>query len=158
MASAQEPGQFEISFSDKSESNPVVVYSNHTSMISGGAKATPTAATLEAIPKVAEGTIISAKTGGRVIVRFISDAADTVESEESQWEIQGYLYNSQGKIVRGIALTQESMVGFTQAGTVDAICAAGVPQRLAYYDVPDGLLFGLNSMGKVRAYIGDDTA
>lgn len=158
MASAQEDGQFEIQFSDKSESNPQVVFSNHTSVISGGAKAAPTAATLEAIPKIAEGLILPAKTAGRVIVRFISDAADTIESEESQWEISGFLYNQAGQIVRGQTLTQENMTGFTQAGTIDAVCAAGVPVRLAYWDVPQGLRFGLNPNGKVRAYIGDDTA
>ena len=159
MASAEESGQFEVQFSDKSESNPKVVYSNHTSLISGGAKATPTGATLTAIPKVAEGVIGGLpQTRGRVIVRFLSDAADIIESEESQFEIQGFLYNAAGQIVRGITLTQENMTGFTQAGTVDATCAAGVPVRLAYYDVPDGLQFGLNANGYVRAYIGDDTA
>ena len=158
MASAEESGQFEIQYSDKSESNPKVVFSNHTSVISGAAKATPTAATAEAIPRIAEGQIMGARTPGRVIVRFISDAADTIESEESQWEISGFLYDQNGNIVRGQTLTQENMTGFTQAGTIDAVCAAGVPVRLSYWDVPQGLLFGLNPNGKVRAYIGDDTA
>ena len=158
MASAAESGQFELQFSDKSESNPIVVFSNHTSLVSGGAKATPTGATLEAIPRIAEGQILGARTKGRVVARFLSDAADTIESEESQWEIQGFLYDAAGRIVRGITLTQENMTGFTQAGTVDIICQAGVPSRLAYYDVPDGLQFGLNPNGRVRAYIGDDTA
>jgi len=159
MVSAQEHGQVEIQYSDKSESAPVVVYSGHTTLISGGQKAAVTGATLTAIPRIAEGQILAAKTGGRVITRFISDAADTIESEESQWEIEGFLYDrATGKVVRAQTLTQENMTGFTQAGTVDQICAAGVPQRLAYYDVPDGLLFGLNPNGRVRAYIGDDTA
>jgi hypothetical protein len=158
MASAAENGQFEIQFSDKSESNPKVVFSNHTSVISGGAKAAPTAATLEAIPRIAEGQVIAARTPGRVIVRFIADAADTIESEESQFEISGFLYDMKGNLVRGQTLTQENMTGFTQAGTVDAVCAAGVPTRLCYWDVPLGLNFGLNPNGKVRAYIGDDTA
>ena len=158
MVSAEESGQFELTFSDKSESNPVVVYSNHTSLISGGALATPTGATLEAIPRIAEGQILNAKTGGRVVARFISDADDTIESEESQWEIQGFLYNPKGQIVRGMTLTQENMTGFTQAGTVDKAVTTGSPERLAYYDVPNGLLFGLNPNGRVRAYLGDDTA
>lgn len=158
MASAQETGQFEITFSDQSESNPQVVFSNHTAVISGGAKATPTAATLEAIPKVAEGQIMNVSTKGRVVVRFISDATDIVESEESQWEIPGLLYNEKGQLVRAQLLTQENMTGFTQAGTVDKNVTANVPERLAYWDVPNGLFFKLNPNGKVRAYIGDDTA
>ena len=102
--------------------------------------------------------MIHTLSGGRVKYKHLSDAADTVESEESQWEIQGFLYDTAGNIVRGISLTQENMTGFTQAGTVDAICALGVPTRLAHYNVPDGLLFGLNPNGRIRAYIGDDTA
>ena len=158
MASAAESGQFELQYSDKAESAPVVVFSGHTAQLSGGAKAAPTAATLTAIPKIAQGQIKLAKTRGRVIARFITDADDIVESEECQWEIQGFLYDDKGNIVRGLTLTQENMTGFTQAGTVDAVCATGVPTRLAYYDVPNGLLFGLNPNGVVRAYMGDDTA
>lgn len=158
MASAEESAQFEVQYSDKSESNPIVIFSNHTSLISGGQKATPTGATLEAIPRIAEGQVLAAKTPGRVIVRALTDASDTIESEESQWEIQGFLYNAKGQIVRGVTLTQENMTGFTQAGTVDVICQAGSPARLAYYDVPQGLYFGLNPNGRIRAYLGDDTA
>lgn len=163
MASAQENGQFEIKFSDNQESNPMTVFSGHTSIISGGAKATPTGATLEAIPKAYESIVTpTALTGGRVLVYDVSDATDILESEESQWEIPILLYklNDKGvyEIVTRKTLTQENMTGFTQAGTVDVTVTQGVPQRLAYWEVPRGLFAGIDPNGRVRAYLGDDTA
>lgn len=158
MASAQEHGQFLIKFADQNESNPVNVFSAHTTVISGGQKAAVTGATLDAIPVSLGGMISPVRAGGRILVYFKSDAADTIESEESQWEIPMLIYNAAGQVVDSLVLTQENMTGFTQAGTVDVVCAAGVPARLAYYDVPRGLTMGLNPQGKVRAYIGDDTA
>ena len=159
MASAEEPGLFEVKYADQNESNPVPVYANHTNIISGGAKAAPTGETLKAIPRAFEGLIQpNAKAAGRILVMFTSDAADTLESEESQWEIPMLVYNSAGQLISRKVLTQENMTGFTQAGTVDTVCAANVPARIAYYDVPRGLTMGLDPNGKVRAYMGDDTA
>jgi len=155
---AEEPGVYEIKFAEQSGANPRVIYSQATARISGGAKAAPTGATLTAIPYSTDGMVANALARGQVQVWFTSDAADTVESEESQWEIPGLFYDENTKAVVGAkVLTQENMTGFTQAGTVDVVCAAGIPQLLAYYNVPRGLLWGLNPNGKVRAYIGDDT-
>ena len=159
MVSAEEPAQFDIKFADQNESNPIPVYSSHTNIISGGAKASPTGETYKAIPQTGAGMVKSnAVANGRVLVYAVTDATDIVESEESQFEIPCILYNEKGQIIGKKVLTQENMVGFTQAGTVDLTCTAGVPQRVCYYDVPRGLLLGLDPMGKIRAYIGDDTA
>ena len=87
-----------------------------------------------------------------------SDATDIAESEESQWEVPILVYNRQGQLLSRKVLTQENMTGFTQAGTVDVTLTAGVPTRMAYIDVPRGLLYALDPNAKVRAYIGDDTA
>jgi hypothetical protein len=157
MTSGEEPGQFDVKFADQNEGNPVTVFSQHTNLISGAAKAAPTGETLKAIPKAFEGLVApNAKCAGRVLVYFVSDAADTIESEESQWEIPCLIYNLNGQLVGRKTLTQENMTGFTQAGTVDVVCAAGVPARVAYFDVPRGLLYALDPNGKVRAYVGDD--
>ncbi len=159
MVSAEESAQFDIKFADQNESNPIPVYSSHTNIISGGSKAAPTGETYKAIPKAGEGLINpSAVANGRVLAYVVSDATDIIESEESQFEIPCILYNEKGQIIGRKVLTQENMIGFTQAGTVDLTCTAGVPQRVCYYDVPRGLLLGLDPNGKVRAYIGDDTA
>lgn len=158
MAAAEEPGDFVILFADQQEANPIPVYSNSTQVISGGAKAAPTGETYKAIPKAMEGAIAPvARAQGRIVVNFIAAAADIIESEESQWEIPMLVFNTQGQLVTRKVLTQENMTGFTQAGTVDITCAADVPQRLAYFDVPRGLQYAIDPNGKIRAYIGDDS-
>jgi hypothetical protein len=159
MASAAEPGLFQVRFSDQEERNPIPVYENHTNVISGGAKAAPTGETRKAIPDANRGLVNSARCRGRVLAYFVSDAADTIESEECQWEIPIIIRDSStGKLVGRTVLTQENMTGFTQAGTVDVVCAASVPARLAYKDVPRGLTYEIDPSEKVRAYMGDDTA
>lgn len=164
MASAEEPGQFIISYADQLEQNPDPIFSQHTNIISGGQKAAVTGETYKAIPIAQAGAVgvaFNKLCAGRILTYFNSDAADTVESEESQWEIPILLYQNIGgklTVVGRKTLTQENMTSFTQAGTVDVVCAAGVPARLAYYDVPRGLYAAIDPNGKVRAYMGDDTA
>jgi len=159
MASGAEKGQFEIRYADQNESGVVIAFSQHTNVISGGALAAPTGATFEAIPKSFEGltTKDMLKARGRVLVFFIAEATDIIESEESAWELPGLLLNEQtGEVVSRKTLTQENMTGFTQAGIVDVTATAGVPTRVAYWDVPRGLLFAIDPNGRTRAYIGDD--
>ena len=155
--SAQEPGQFEIKFADQQEANPIPVFSQHTAIISGAAKAAPTGETLKAIPRAFEGLISQAKAAGRIIVMFTADAADTIESEESQFEIPFLVFNNRGQLVTRKVLTQDNMTGFTTAGTVDIVLLAGVPARVAIFDVPRGLQYQIDPNGKIRAYLGDDT-
>lgn len=158
MVSAEEPGQFMVKYADQNESNPINIFSAHTGVISGAQKAIVTGETYKAIPFAATGMLGAQKCRGRVLVYFKADAADTIESEESQWEIPMLIYNEAGQVVDSLTLTQNNMTGFTAAGTVDVVCAAGVPARVAYYDVPRGLVMGLDPNGKIRAYIGDDTS
>ncbi len=155
--SAQEPLQFIVQFADQQEANPIPVFSQHTSIISGAAKAAPTGETLKAIPKAFEGIILTPKAAGRIIVSVKADAADTIESEESQWEIPMLIFNNRGQLVTRRTLTQENMTGFTQAGSVDIVLAAGVPARVAIFDVERGLQYAIDPNGKIRAYFGDDT-
>lgn len=159
MVSAAEPGTFIVMFTDQNESAPKPAFSNHTNVISGGAKAAPTGATFDAIPYTLGGQLSNMRCKGRVLVVFKSDATDIIESEESQWEIPMLIYDESGvNVVGAMTLTQENMTGFTQAGTVDVTVTSLVPQRVASYDVPRGLILGLDPKGKVRAYMGDDTA
>jgi hypothetical protein len=159
MGSAEEPGLFQIRFADQEERNPIPVFENHTNVISGAAKAAPTGETRKAIPDAARGLVNLSRCRGRVLVYAVMDAGDTLESEESQWEIPIIIRDENtGKLVGRTVLTQENMTGFTQAGTVDVVCAAGVPARLAYKDVPRGLTYEIDPNEKVRAYLGDDTA
>jgi len=158
MVSLQEHGQFMVKYADQNESSPENVFSATTAVISGGALAAPTGATLTAIPYTLGGIMQKVGCKGRVLVYFKANATDIIESEESQWEIPMLFLNEKGQVVDSIILTQENMTGFTQAGTVDVTATAGLPVRLAYYDVPRGLTAVLDPNGKVRAYLGDDTA
>jgi hypothetical protein len=90
-------------------------------------------------------------------VYFTADTTDIVESEESQWEIPCLMYDTDGRLIGRKALTQDNMTGFTAAGTVDVTATAAVPTRVAYYDVPRGILIALDPNGRVRAYMGDDS-
>jgi hypothetical protein len=158
MVSLAEDGQFMIKYADQNESSPENVFSATTLVISGGAKAAPTGVTYTAIPYTLGGLKSKLGCKGRVLVYFKSNATDIVESEESQFEIPGLLLDERGAVVDSVILTQENMTGFTQAGTVDVTATIGLPVRLCYWDVPRGLTFVLDPNGKVRAYIGDDTA
>lgn len=154
MASEQEHGIFRIIFDNSAETNPLTPIDFHTSVISGGAKAPPTGATLDAIPYVGR----FRQAGERIIVHFVSDAADTIESEESDWEIPVLIVDKKTLRVEGrTTIKKDAMTGFTTAGTVDVVCSAGIPERLAYKDAPTGKVYTLDPRGKVRAYIGDDT-
>lgn len=154
MASAQEHGTFRVVFDNANETNPKPPADFSTAIHSGGALAVPTGATLTAIPVVGKFPYA----GQRMIVSFISAAADTVESEESDWEIPVLILNKAGAISGRKTIKMEAMTGFTSAGTVDVVCTADVAARLAYIDAPSGYAYMLDPNGKVRAYIGDDTA
>jgi len=155
MASGEESGKFKVVFDNQAETNPRRSIDFHTTMISGGALAVPTGEELKAIPH----TGFWAQAGQRLIVFFEADAADTVESEESDCEIPVLLRDKMTQQVVGKrVLKLEAGTGFKPSGSVDVICAAGVPARLASWDAPDGMVYQLDPAGKVRAYLGDDTA
>ncbi len=150
----QETGMFRIVFDNSAETNPRKPIDNHTSVISGGAQASPTGANAEAIPFAG----FHSQAGERLIVYFTSDASDTIESEESDWEIAvNILDKNTLKKVGTDLIKMEAMTGFTGAGTVDVVCVAGIPARLAYIDAPTNYIYSINPSGRIRAYLGDDT-
>jgi hypothetical protein len=154
MASAEEKGQIVISFADLEESKTKEVLRFHTGLVSQATK-TPSGENIQALP-VMTGTPYKAK---RMIVSFISDAADTIESEESDWSIPiAFVNEKTGRTEFVKVVKMETMNGFTAAGTVDVACTAGVPARLAYLDAPQGYLLTLAAGQRYHAYIGDDTA
>lgn len=154
MASGQEHGLIRIEFKDKSERKVAgLPLDFHTSQHSGGALAVPTGATLDAIPRTGQ----TNQAGARLILSFITDAADVLESEECDCEIPVLILDSRGRIVGRETIKLEAMTGFKPSGTVDTpALTAGVPYRLAYKDAPEGYAYMLDPNGKVRAYFGDD--
>ena len=150
----QEPGKVRLVFDNSAETNPRRPIEFHTSVMSGGAKASPTGATQQAIPF----TGYFNQAGERLVVYFLSAAADTIESEDCDWEIPVLIIEKKTmQVVGRDTIKMEAMTGFTAAATVDVVCAAGIPARLAYVDAPTGYIYQLDPSGKVRFYLGDDT-
>ena len=155
MASAQEHGTVRINFADESETRILDPVDFHTSRISGGALAVPTSTTYGAIPFNPS----VRKAGRRLVLGFVSDAADTIESEECDSEIDVLLLDQTTlKVVGKRTIKLEAMTGFKPSGTVDLVAAANVYLRVAHYDAPTGQLMTLDPAGKTRVYVGDDTA
>ena len=155
MASGQEHGLLRIEFKDKGERlSAGLPLDFHSSVHSGGALAAPTGATLDAIPV----TGLVQQAGARLIISFVTDAADIIESEESDCEIPVLVIDPKTKAVVGReTIKLEAMTGFKPSGTVDTVAlVAGVPYRLAYKDVAEGFAYMLDPNGKVRFYMGDD--
>ncbi|MBU0959707.1 MAG: hypothetical protein KKB31_07210 [Nanoarchaeota archaeon] len=153
MASAEESGQVILELADKEESRVKEVFRFGTSLVSQATK-TPSGETVKALP-VMSPTIYKGK---RLVVSFISDATDIIESEESDFTIPvAYVNQASGRVefVKDTKLAQYT--GFTPAGTVDITCTAGTKQRVCYLDAPDGYLLTLGAGRKFHAYVGDDT-
>lgn len=160
MGSVEEAGDIILRFGNKLGGGEMDVFQASTTAISGAAKAAPSGATLTAIPETFKGMLASqmVRCKGRITAYWSAYAADTIESEESQAEIPCLIFKAgTNQVIGQKVLTFENMTGFTAAGTVDVVNVVGLPLRLAYYDVEDGVEYALNPSGKVRVYIGDDT-
>lgn len=155
MASAEELGEVIIYFGDKNYGNAVPVFTRHT--VAGLSQATtaPTGANYNALPNL-PGSAYRCK--GRVWLSFRSDAADTIESEESKLSLPLRIYSlADGRFLYQKVLTLNNMTGFTAAGTVDKVLVADEPTVVAYWDVPSGTFAMLDAGQKVHCYMGDDT-
>tara|TARA_Y100000310_G_scaffold46680_1_gene43353 strand:- start:327 stop:791 length:465 start_codon:yes stop_codon:yes gene_type:complete len=154
MASAEEAGTIILELSDSSESKLQEVLRFHT-VGTSQATITPTGATATALPTMPS-TVFKGK---RVICSFISDAADTIESEESNWKIPLHVVDiNTGQVEQTRVTTSTDWTGFKNSGTTDIVCAAATKQRVAYIDAPEGKVFTLAGGLRYHAYIGDDTA
>lgn len=94
-------------------------------------------------------------------VWFKSDAADTIESEESKFHVDVTIFDKVSKREIPSSLNFENMTGFTSAGTVDIALSAGEERRVASYEVPSNQMIALgrkDGRGKMYCYFGDDTA
>lgn len=148
-----------MKFADQLESNAIPVLSAHTSVVSQATK-TPVGVNWTAIQPIGTFGVSNVKTRGRIVISFTADATDIVESEECSLKLPIVLYEDvngrPGRIVSNQVLTFDNMTGFTAAGTVDITATAAVPARICYYDVPRGLIAGLDPRGKFHVYMGDD--
>ncbi len=150
---AEEHGTIRFQFADKGERQISPPVDMHTSRISTGALAVPTGEKLRALPNNPQVQIA----GARLIMGFISDASDTIESEESDCEIDVLVLDGRNRIVGSETIKLEAMTGFKPSDSVDIVCTANTHQRVAYKDAPEGHKYMLNPQGKTRVFLGDDT-
>lgn len=158
---AEEAATWKLVFTD-AEENPtssVEVARFHTTETSSAAKAYPADRDALALPRMPS---VNAwvNSGGKIVVEAMSDAADTVESEESEGMIPIKLKNkTNGTIThRKLRFGDAGTADFTGfAATADVALINTAFRRLGAYTVPDGHMATLDAGQPVHLYLGDDT-
>jgi len=161
MASAEESATWRIRFADSTEtilSDPVATFT--TQQTSSAAKAYPADRDALALPRMPMSNMATAE-GGRVVVEVLGDAADVVESEESDGQIPLMLiHKKSGKRkmqnIRVGDTGEANLAGFNS--THDVTLNTSNYVRLGAYSVPDGWIATLGAGQPVHLYLGDDTA
>lgn len=161
MASGEETGQIKVYAANSQGSNPKLLVSRSTRTLSMGT-INPVGVNYTALEHFPPMRTNLAPPSGQVIVTFTADATDIVESEESSFNIPGYLYPViPGKGLpdwsAGISknLRTEDIVGFQASAATDITATAAVETRLGVYTVPNGFAWAFGG-SKMAVYIGDD--
>lgn len=159
--SQEESASWRIVFTDSQEdpSNSVVVADFHTSETSSAAKAYPTDRDALALPRM-PGTNVAVHNQGKIRIEAQGDAADTVESEESNGFIPIKLINNNTGSIRRLKLRfgddgRADFSGFNS--TNDVVLNTSNYVRLGAWQVPAGHTATLDAGQPVHLYLGDDT-
>jgi hypothetical protein len=155
MASAEEAGETIVYFKDSEEmtGKPVIHYDSGMSQ----ATKAPTGVTMSGVQRT-PATNAWLDEDSRIVVMFKPYAADTIESEESQFFFGILLKNKKTGLIQRRRIAMEQFTGFTAAGTVDVACTASVENRICYWAVPRGYMATLDAGTPMHFYWGDDTA
>lgn len=159
MASAEEAASWRVSFADSEENNVVPVADFHTSRTSSAAKSYPTDQDALALPPMPSSNVW-VNENGKIVLQAKGDAADTVESEESNGFIPIVLKHTKtGAIIRRPLRVGDSgtadFSGFNS--TDDIVLNTTTFVRLGAYTVPAGYMATLDAGKPVHLYLGDDT-
>ncbi len=157
MAS-EEPSAVRLLFADAEENRREVVWDAHTESVSANSKAFPVGANADALPYMASSPLW-ADENSKVVLEAKSDAADTVESEESAGSFPVLLRNKKtGVIYKKNLRVGDANGDFTGfAATADVALVTTRFTRLGSYTVPAGFQLTLDPTRKVHLYLGDDT-
>ncbi len=160
MASAEEAASIRISFADSEENTVMPVADFHTTETGSAAKLYPADQDALALPRM-PATNMWVQGGSKIVLSAMSDAADTVESEESNGSFGIILKHVTSGAVRHVKLRvgdagRADFSGFNS--TSDVALITGVYRRLGAYTVPDGYHATLDAGTPVHCYLGDDTA
>lgn len=161
MASAEEATSWRLVFSDSEENSkspPVAQF--HTTQTSSAAKGYPADRDALALPAMPS-TNLWVNERGKIILEALGDAADTVESEESDGQIGILLkHKKTGTIIhRMLRVGDSGTADFADFNSTDDIVLnTSYYVRLGAYTVPDGYMATLDAGQPVYLYLGDDTA
>jgi len=158
---AEESASWKIVFTDAEEnlSASQEVAHFHTTQTSSAAKGYPTDIDANALPLMPS-TSWKVNEGGKIVLMAMGDAADTVESEESDGMIPVKLIHKKTGAVTHLKLRvgdagRADFTGF--AATADVILNTSTYVRLGAYTVPYGYMATLDAGQPVHLYLGDAT-
>jgi len=160
MASAEEAASLRIVFSDSEENHKTPVADLHTRETGSAAKLYPADRDALALPFMPS-TSHWVNENGKIILEAKGDAADTVESEESEGMFPIILKHiASGAITRKkLRLGDAGTADFADFNaTDDIVLNTSTFVRLGAYTVPNGYMATLDPSGRVHCYLGDDTA
>ena len=158
MTSGEEPGFVRIEFQGADGKNTKVVYENHTDRTNYAAKGSNVdRRQLAPLPFKSGGSV--ADENSKVVVSFKSDAADTIESEESEMTMDVTIVNKRTGETTPSVLTFNNMSGSEFDATDDVVCTTGNYAIVSTHTVPAGtqLILGQNGIdSRFMCYMGDD--
>lgn len=160
MVSAEESASWRISFADAEEQVVQPVADFHTTETSSAAKAYPTDRDALALPRMPASSF-KVNEGGKIILSAKGDAADTVESEESNGFIPiALVHKASGGIThKKLRVGDDGTADFSGFNaTNDVALTTTFYARLGAYTVPQGYYAMLDAGQPVHLYLGDDTA
>ena len=155
----EEPATIRIAFADAEENISTPVADFHTTQTGSGAKVYPVDRDALALPPM-PATSLWVNENAKIVLQIKGDAADIVESEESNGFFPIILKNIKtGAIThRKLRLGDEGtkdFVGFNATGDITVNISTFV--RLGSYTVPSGFMATLDAGQPVFCFIGDDT-
>lgn len=161
MSAAEEAASWRIVFTDAEETpdSSVIVAEFHTNETSSGAKAYPADRDALALPRMPFSNV-TLTNQGKVRIEALGDAADTVESEESNGFIPVVLKNINTGAERHLKLRvgddgRADFEGFNSTDDVALNTTSYV--RLGAYQIPAGHILMVDGGQPVHLYLGDDT-
>lgn len=160
MVSGEEKASWKVNFADSEESTLTPVADFHTAQTSSAALIYPADRDALALPLM-PATNVWVNENGKIVLTFMTDAADTVESEESDGVIPIILKSlTTGAIthlqLRVGDLGRADFAGFDSTNDIVGNTTNFI--RLGAYTVPAGFMATLDAGKPVHLYLGDDTA
>jgi len=155
---AEEPSAVRVRFADNVENETEVVWDDHTRRTGQNDKAYPVGENEQALPLMGS-TNAWVNSQGKIILEAKGDAADIVESEESNGSIPIILKNKNTgvmtKRILNVGDDNGDFSGFN--ATADITLNVTSFTRLGSFEVPAGFMATLDGSRKVHLFLGDDT-